>query len=123
MDKNFQEVRDELNADIKCLQQQIDEVNPQLENSKELNLCIVNHPESSNENVEQIVSDLISDGLKLQIGFRKAVRKTRQDNKPGVIIVTCNSAEDRETILNSKTELKNCLKYQTVYVNPDRSVE
>ena len=56
---------------------------------KTANRCFVRHLK---------VSEVLKDGLKLRdIRFRKAVRKDRDDNKPGVMIVTCENVEDNKT--------------------------
>ena len=70
------------------------------------------------------VCDLFREGLRLRdISFRKAIRKDRNDNKPGVIIVTCETMEDKTRIMRVKKELKNSRKYDKVYIHNDQSVE
>ena len=123
------DVRDDLCEDIKCLQQQIDELPLKLSDSEEqtersLNFCIRNHPQTQRENVNTVVFDLLRDGLNLRdIGFKKAVRKDRDDHKPGVIIVTCKKVEDKTLIMQRKKQLKNSRRYQKVYIHADQSVE
>lgn len=123
------DVRDDLCEDVKCLQQQIDELPLKLSDSEEqtersLNFCIRNHPQTERENVNTVVLDLLKDGLNLRdIGFKKAVRKDRDDYKPGVIIVTCERVEDKTLIMQRKKQLKNSRRYQKVYIHADQSVE
>lgn len=129
MNKKIDEVRDDINNDIKCLQQQVDELprnmdGRQSRDDKELNLCIRNHPQRDGENVGDIVTDLLRDGLRLRgMGFRKAVRKDRDDRRPGVIIVTCNRREDKNAVMEKKQQLRNNKKYERVYIHADQSVE
>ena len=61
------------------------------------NICIRNHPQRERENVNDIVSDLLTDGLQLRdTGFKKAIRKGRDDRKPGVISETCKNIEIKQ---------------------------
>jgi hypothetical protein len=128
-EKQVNDLRDEVNTDIKILQEKVEVLSSKLYSvnmpkDRKLNICVFNHPERENENIYEIVSDLISDGLMLpDVGFQSAERKQRSDSKPGVIIVTCNSAEDRDRMLRNKTGLRNTQKYKTVYVNPDEPLE
>ena len=74
---------------------------------KHLNICIRNHPQRERENVNYIVSDLFTDGLQLRdTGFKKAIRKGRDDRKPCVIIVTCKNIEDKTEIIRRKKQLR-----------------
>ena len=129
INKKIDDVRDDLCEDVKCLQQQIDEMPSKLNGSeadtdRTLNICIRNHPQAERENVSSIVWDLLRDGLKLRdMGFKKAIRKDRDDHKPGVIIVTCEKAEDKALIMRKKKQLKNCKKYEKVYIHADQSIE
>ena len=81
-----------MNAEIESIQQRIDEIPSSVNESVEpqesnLNICIRNHPQRIRENVNDIVSDLLTDGLQLRdTGFKKAIRKGRDDRKPGVIM-------------------------------------
>ena len=57
-----------MNAEIECLQQRIDEIPSKMSekakiDEKHLNFCIRNHPQRERENVNDIVSDLLNDGL------------------------------------------------------------
>ena len=101
MNRRIDDIRDDMNAEIERLQQQTDEI-PSKKSTKaemderHLNFCIRNHPQSERENVSCIVSDLLTDGLHLyDSGFKQAVRTGRDDRKPGVIIVHCESIENK----------------------------
>ena len=89
-----------------------------------LNICIRNHPQRERENVNDIVSDLLTDGLQLfDTSFEKTNRKGRDDGKAGVIIVTCKSMEDKAEIMKRKRQLKKNRKYERVYIHADQSLE
>ena len=120
-------LRDDFYQEVKGLQEQIDEM-PNKSNyedtDKNLNLCIRNLPQTERENVDGKVCDLFREGLRLRdISFRKAIKKDRNDSKPGVIIVTCETMEDKTRIMRVKKELKNSRKYDKVYIHNDQSVE
>ena len=66
-----------MNAEMESIQQRIDEIPSSVNESvelqeKHLNICIRNHPQRERENVNDIVSDLLTDGLQLSdTGFKK----------------------------------------------------
>ena len=95
---------------MKGLQEQIDEMPNKAnyeESDKNLNLCIRNLPQTEREKVDGKVCHLFSEGLILKdISFRKAIRKNRNDSKPGVIIVTCENMEDKTKIMREKRNLR-----------------
>jgi hypothetical protein len=129
IDISVKEVRDELNTDIDCLQQQIDKITENQNNQNGsrnlvMNICIVNHPHRENENLSHLVSDLFIEGLRMRdIEFTTAVRKNGSDGKPGVIIVTMKTVEDKDKVLKNKNILKNNPRYRNVYINKDQSAE
>ena len=129
MQNRIDDVRDDLAEDVKCLQEQIDEISSKRNESQELsdkalNFCLRNHPQTDRENVNNIVSDLLRDGLKLRdVSFKKAIRKDRDDHKPGVIIVTCKRPEDMTEIMRNKKLLKSSRNYEKVYIHADQSTE
>ena len=89
-----------------------------------LNIAIRNLAESDNENIMNKVDALIKDGLRLRnISCEKAVRKTaRGDNRNGVIIATCESADDKKEIMRNKSKLKERRQYEAVYIEHDRTL-
>ena len=112
---------------MKGLQGQIDEMqnksNDEEMNNK-LNICITNLPQTHRENLYDKVFDLFRDCLRLRdVRFKKAVRKDRNDSKPGVIIVTCENMEGKTMIMRAKKTLKNSRKYEKVYIHNEQSVE
>ena len=73
------------------------------------------------ENVLLRANNVISEGLKLRnISFESATRKiSRNNSKPGIIIATCKTDQDKESIMIVKRELKNSSRYQKVFVEND----
>ncbi|MES9880788.1 MAG: hypothetical protein ABW185_07895 [Sedimenticola sp.] len=127
--KSVDQLRGDISDDLKCLQEQIDEIPRQTIvnrecDDKSLNFCIRNHDQRENENVSAIVTDLLKEGLNLRgMKFKKAVRKGRVDNKPGIIIVTCETVDDKNSIMQKKTQLRNSRRYERVYLHVDQSIE
>ncbi|KAH3754820.1 hypothetical protein DPMN_189502 [Dreissena polymorpha] len=76
MEKEVHTLKDELSSYIACLQSQVHDINSKPQICRDLNVCIMNHAQTTNENVNQIVNDLLVDGLKLRhVDFRKAESK------------------------------------------------
>ncbi|KAH3788309.1 hypothetical protein DPMN_166445 [Dreissena polymorpha] len=124
MEKEVHTLKDEFSSDIACLQSQVHDINSKPQICRDLNVCIMNHAQTSNENVTQIVKDLLVDGLKLRhVDFRKAERKASKDSKPGVIVVTFYTNEDRDSVLKNKSMLGDYLKYENVFISIDQSSE
>ena len=71
------------------------------------------------------VNPLIKDGLKLRnIKVKSAVRKqSRINSKPGVVIATLDTTDQRTKLLKAKSALKQCDRYKRVYIDEDRPVE
>ena len=76
--------------------------------NRHTNIVIRNMVQRENENVERRVNGLIQDSLRLRdISVAKAVRKqSRSDSKPGLIIATMKSNEEKETVMKHKRHLK-----------------
>ena len=85
------------------------------------NIVIRNLDEREHENVLLRANNVISEGLKLRnISFESATRKiSRNNSKPGIIIATCKTDQDKESIMSVKRELKNSSRYQKVFVEND----
>jgi hypothetical protein len=88
--------------DLKNLEGQLDEIRKKThdyrDSTRDMNIIIRNLPESVGENLESKVQGLMKDGIKLRVvGFSGVVRKgSRQRGKPGVVVMTCRSAEDKQ---------------------------
>ena len=68
---------------------------------------------------------LLQDGLHLKnIDILRTERKmTNHSASPGIVIATCQSAEDKKQILAVKKELKHSRQYRSVYLSKDYSPE
>ena len=70
------------------------------------------------------MNGLLRDSLKLgSITVGSAERKVPQEgsNKPGVVVVTLKSIDDKKKIMSAKNKLKNHKQYSRVYINHDQS--
>ena len=70
------------------------------------------------------VNTLVQSGLKLNT-FRvhKAERKQTKGKSPGIILVTAESADQKDEVMKNKRKLKNVKKYERVYIEDDMSDE
>ena len=79
-----------------------------------------NLAERDNENVKGRVNNLISNGLKLDVRVDGAVRKeSRTRSKPRIIVVTCKSESDKESIIKMKKDLRHSRRYADVFIEYD----
>ena len=88
------------------------------------NLHIRNLPQSRSENIDSKVNGLIRDGLKLgNIKVGSAERKAPHEgsDKPGVVVATLKTTEDKKSVMMAKNKLKNNRQYSTVYINHDQT--
>lgn len=89
------------------------------------NVVIRNLPETVNENISDKVDILIKNGLKVNsVNVAFAERKSAgSSNKPGVVVATFHSAEDKLTVMKNKPKLKGDNMYGNVYINHDMSID
>ena len=88
--------------------------------NKEKNIVLHNLPEG--RNLLNQVHSLIRDGLRLNITVMKAERKqSSNDRKPGLVIVTCKSVEDKWRVMGAKRNLKHSQNFGSVGVDCDKS--
>ena len=82
-------------------------------------------PVSENERVVNKVNDMLRDGLKIRdVTVATAVRKgSGRENRPGVVIATCKSVDDKKKIMSNKRALKDSRHYEKVYLDHDLSKE
>ena len=138
IDDKLSDLRTEFNADLVEINKRIEqrassEAGNRVVNVDEtqnrhdisLNIVIRELPETTNENVVTKVDALIKDGLKIRnLTAVTAVRKaSRTENKPGIIIATLRSSEDKKKIMTSKKMLKGHSSYGTVYINHDQTTQ
>ena len=70
------------------------------------------------------VNSLIRDGLKLKdIKVLKAERKGSYHGKPGVIIASIETVEQKGKVMEAKKELKKTNAYKKVYIEDDRPIQ
>ena len=70
------------------------------------------------------VSALIRDGCKLSnVKVTQAERKFSKGKKPGPIIATIETFEQKQSLMKNKNSLKNVNKYKKVYIENDYSPE
>ena len=124
-------VKDAMRAEIRTTDSQMSyaaattfSVNP-----LEKNICIRNLNLDSRESTdEQVtlnkVNAIIRDGLKLKdINVVKAVRKATINGKPGVVIASIETLEQKRTIMENKKSLKNTDAFKKVYIEDDRPLQ
>ncbi len=94
------------------------------ETKTEHKLVVKNLQETKKENLMNKVLAVIRDGLKLKTKIAKVERKlSRNDNRPGIVIVTCENINDKREILSSKRKLKSSKQFSEVYIDDDKPRE
>jgi hypothetical protein len=88
-----------------------------------LNVVIKDLSESPNENTKSKVNSLIRTGLKIaDVSCVKAERKKSSNvNKPGLIIATFSSHEDKRKVMANKTSLLSSGQFKDVYISHDQT--
>ena len=67
------------------------------------------------------VKSLVRDGLKLtDVQILAAERKQARDGKPGVIIATVETTEQKTKLMQNKKSLKKSKDYESVYIEDER---
>ncbi|KAH3849397.1 hypothetical protein DPMN_091796 [Dreissena polymorpha] len=89
---------------------------------RSMNIVIRNLPESASESTQSKVNALLKDGLKVShVTVGKVERKqSYNESKPGVIIVTLNSKEDKQAIMKANTVLRQNSQYKNVFIHHDQ---
>ena len=107
---------------IEAKQQSNSATVPSVEDDNEIKrrFIIRNLAERDNENIKQRVNNLVYDGMRLDIIVKKAIRKfNRTNSNPGIVIATCKTLKDKESVMNSKKELKRSRKYENAFIEYD----
>ena len=91
------------------------------EENRHKNIIIRNMVYRENENVKRRVNGLIQDSLKLKdISVENAIRKpNKSESKPGIIIATLKSNEEKQSIMKHKRNLRYSSRYSQVYIEND----
>ncbi|WAR10578.1 hypothetical protein MAR_035654, partial [Mya arenaria] len=83
-----------------------------------------NLPERRDENIVNSVNTFIKDGLKLDIKIKDAERKrANQSSECGIVVVSCNTKEDKYEIMKCKATLKQNATYKNIYIEHDLTPE
>ena len=92
-------------------------------NDISLNVAIRNLPESANENLDEKVNSLFSNGLKINsVSVASTERKVSHNNgKSGVVIAKLKTAADKSKVMTSKSSLKNNRQYPDVFIHNDQT--
>lgn len=86
------------------------------------NIIIRNLPHRDNENTRTKVNSLIRDGLNINTTqVLDAERKRSVINKPGVIVATFQSNDDKNVVMRAKRKLKRHEQYAHVCIDHDQS--
>ena len=123
--------RDEINDELVDITSKVNELRNlptapvQLDKNRSLNVAIRDLPESVNENLNNKVNSLIREGLDIRdVSVSSTERKlSRVQSKPGVVIATFKSAEDKRKVMSEKSKLKNSRRYERVFIQHDQMRE
>ncbi|KAH3734655.1 hypothetical protein DPMN_041095 [Dreissena polymorpha] len=99
----------------------ISNVSQQIAPDRSLSVVIRNLPETASESTSAKVNAMLKDGLKLSnITVSKAERKkSRTESRPGVVIATFKCKEDKQTVMNAKSDLRHINQYSKIFINHD----
>ncbi|KAH3822961.1 hypothetical protein DPMN_124755 [Dreissena polymorpha] len=88
------------------------------------NLVIRGLPYHEGENLNSKVISMFKDVMKCNVQVCNTQRKTSANSsKPGVVIATMQSQEDRQKVLKNKSKLNESRTYSDVYIQCDQSRE
>ncbi|KAL4229077.1 hypothetical protein ACF0H5_012116 [Mactra antiquata] len=127
VNSDIDDVNQKVTADLDDIKSRIvgiSESGDTVPGNNELNIVIRNLPEHNSENIVNKVKTLMREGVKLpNVDIVKAVRKraSQGSNKPGVVVASLKSREDKKPVLSSKNKLKHNTKYSRVYIHSDMS--
>lgn len=90
---------------------------------RSLNVVIRGLPATNNENVKAKVNALFKDGLRLSdVNCTTAERKRAyNDSRPGVVIASFNSHDDKRRVMLKKKNLSGCRQFDKVFIDHDLS--
>lgn len=120
--------RAEIDEDLNELNNKLNNMNVQIPDTsydRSLNIAIRGLPESDNENLSNKVNSVIKDGLSVRnVAVKTVVRKqSKIQSKPGVIIASFKSVEDKRKVMVEKSKLRDSRQYRDVYIHHDQSHE
>ena len=126
MDTRLSDIRADFQTDISEMAAKVESVSEGVNSGGQVdgiarNVVIRELPEHEGENTLVKVNNLFRDQLKLMdVSATGAVRKESIGRKPGVVVVTFESLEDKQKVLKSKKLHKNSMM-KKVYIHPDQT--
>ncbi|XP_053402913.1 putative uncharacterized protein DDB_G0286901 [Mercenaria mercenaria] len=122
-----EDIRQEM-ADMEGKVKNILEISNANVNNSEIrkqNVAVRGLPYHEGENLNVKVNSLIKDGIGIKnVSVLKTERKTVENSdKPGVVIATFQSMEDRRKVLSVKNKLKDSNQYDGVFISKDMSFD
>lgn len=119
----------DLTEKVKTLECSYADVCKKTSGSLEQNIVIRNLPFDNRENefadaLRTKLEGLFRDGVKVyEIDITSSIRKESMSDKPGVVIVTLGSVEQKRKIMRNKRNLMKSQRYDRVYIEHDNPVE
>ena len=126
IDTRVGDIRADLQSDVRELAAKVDSVSESVNSGERasdvvLNIVIRDLPEREGENTLAKVNNLLKDNLKLRdVVACSADRKSSPNAKPGVVVATLESVEDKKKVLKAKSLLRNT-SMSKVFIHPDQS--
>ncbi|XP_052787366.1 uncharacterized protein LOC128222420 [Mya arenaria] len=121
--KEFNEELNQVKSDMKSLPVN-NAVPKESDQKKTTGLVLKNLPERRDENTVNSVNTLIKDGLKLEIKIKDAERKrANQSSECEIVVVSCNTKEDKHETMKCKATLKQNATYKNIYIEHDLTPE
>ena len=123
-----QTFRDEISEELDGLNDKLSNMRvPETasDTDRSLNVAIRGLPESDNENLNSKVNSVLKDGLQTRnVSIKSTVRKvSKSPSKPGVVIASFKSREDKRKVKAEKANLKDSRQYRDVFIHHDQSRE
>jgi hypothetical protein len=126
-ESKIQYLKDEIATDMEIIEEKVSELKDRVNegetycNKQSLNIVIRGLQYHDGENVNTKVNNLFKDGVCLpNIRVVNAIRKsTDSRSKPGLIIATFQTEDDKNKVLKHKKMLKNSNQYKRVFIDRD----
>jgi len=121
--KEIENVRSDIDNEVKKLGQRVQAVEREgtgREDNTRCKIVLMNVQETRDESVSNKVMSIMRDGLKLpRVSFQQVERRqSRNSRRPGIIIATCASTEEKNEIMKKKRLLRNSRNFKDVFVVP-----
>lgn len=122
-------VRDEIKNDMVNMKAEVEAVKKRIETRKIIesgtcNVVMFGVPEIEGENIVEKVNRVIKEGVKEDVKVEKAVRrKSKKEGKPGIVIATFTSMNEKEMVMKNKSKLSRSTNHKSVSIDHERSGE